>query len=215
MQVQRQDGNVWPSTYSIDWDAGGAINDVAQVVDGKWKLEAGGVRAVEPDYDRLISLGDVNWTDYEVTFPVTFNALDTSGFSRLGQWRGGPWVADAMERAHRPTDRQLAAEDRLAARTVRSDGTGGQARPMSTWKLEGNNRLLASRLNRPPVTRLDDLVQDAGGDPTRRQPLLPIEDLAGRHHRADGVESRRVRLLHRSRQRLVATARPPRRCHLR
>ena len=81
VQIQRHDGNVWPSTYSIDWDSVGAINDVAQVVDGKWALEAGGVRTVEPDYDRLISLGDVNWTDYEVTFPVTFNALDTSGFS--------------------------------------------------------------------------------------------------------------------------------------
>ncbi len=50
------------------------------MVDGEWELDGGGVRQVDPGYDRLLAIGDVNWTDYEVTVPITVNAIDPSGF---------------------------------------------------------------------------------------------------------------------------------------
>lgn len=68
--------NVWPRPYAIDWSQVSRIDDVAQVVDGKWEIVAGGVRSVEPHYDRLIAIGDLDWTDYEVTVPITINSVD-------------------------------------------------------------------------------------------------------------------------------------------
>ncbi|MCC6580809.1 MAG: hypothetical protein IT440_10240 [Phycisphaeraceae bacterium] len=58
---------------TIDWSAAANINDVAQVVDGLWRIEKGGVRPVELHYDRIIAVGDMRWTDYQVTVPVTFH----------------------------------------------------------------------------------------------------------------------------------------------
>ena len=150
VRVQRDDGNVWPSTYSIDWDAIGAINDVAQVVDGKWALDAGGVRAVEPDYDRVISLGDVNWTDYEVTVPVTFNALDTNSFT--SSTSGGPGLGLLM-RWNGHTDNPVANWQPKAGWLPHG------AIAWYRWKsatdvslrLEGNNRKLDSDGVAPPV----------------------------------------------------------------
>jgi len=69
--------NVWPRTYSIDWSTVASVADVAQVVDGNWRIEGSTVRVAEPGYDRLISLGDMNaWDSYEVTVPITINDVD-------------------------------------------------------------------------------------------------------------------------------------------
>ncbi|MFV9691925.1 MAG: InlB B-repeat-containing protein, partial [Desulfobacteria bacterium] len=64
-------GNVWPESYTIDWSNASSIQDVAQVVDGLWQIEDGNVRVVEPGYDRIIAIGDIAWTNYEVIVPVT------------------------------------------------------------------------------------------------------------------------------------------------
>jgi len=68
-------GQRWPLPYSIDWRTVDTIQQAAQVVDGKWALEADGIRIVEPYYDRIIALGDTSWTDYEVTVQVTFHGF--------------------------------------------------------------------------------------------------------------------------------------------
>ena len=81
MNVGFDAGNVWPTTYSVDWSTVTDVTDVAQPVDGRWVLDGGGVRIIEPSYDRLLALGDVSWSDYEITVPVTINAIDESGFS--------------------------------------------------------------------------------------------------------------------------------------
>ncbi len=64
----------------IDWQAVESISDVAQVVDGLWQITDEGVRPVIAGYDRLIAIGDMSWTDYEVLVPVTINAVDPAGF---------------------------------------------------------------------------------------------------------------------------------------
>lgn len=91
--VNYQNGNVWPSPYTIDWSAAGSIQDVAQVVDGHWRIENGMVRTVSSGYDRLIAIGDVTWSNYEVTVPiivhsVTNDYLYTPIIGILAGWQG-------------------------------------------------------------------------------------------------------------------------------
>jgi len=70
--------NYWPETYFIDWNTVTNIQDVAQVVDGLWKVKGGVLRPVRPGYDRVVAIGgiDPSWDDYVITVPVTFFSLD-------------------------------------------------------------------------------------------------------------------------------------------
>lgn len=65
--------------YSIDWARAASVQEFAQVVDGRWELVDGGIRSVEPGYDRLVAVGDVSWRDFEVTVPVTVHSFDDAG----------------------------------------------------------------------------------------------------------------------------------------
>jgi hypothetical protein len=84
-------GGVWKLPYSIDWSTVTNIQNVAQIVDGKWALQPdGSVRTMQTGDDRLIALGDVTWTDYQVTAEITLNSLDCNQYS-LGVvvgWQG-------------------------------------------------------------------------------------------------------------------------------
>ena len=73
----------WPLPYTVDWSKVDNIQNVAQIVDGQWRLEDGGVRTAVPYYDRVLAFGDMNWTDYAATVEVTFH-----GFP--GKRPGGP-----------------------------------------------------------------------------------------------------------------------------
>ncbi len=80
---------------TIDW-SNGPITSHASIIDGKWTKEAGGIRTVEAGYDRLVSVGDVAWTDYEVTVPITIHSYNDptgpySGYPAVGmlmRWNG-------------------------------------------------------------------------------------------------------------------------------
>lgn len=74
VKVVCERGHIWPLPYSVDWTKVRAIDEAVQVVDGRWRLEGGGVRTVEPYYDRILALGDRTWTDYTVTAEVTFHS---------------------------------------------------------------------------------------------------------------------------------------------
>jgi len=78
--VEYSGGNSWPETYSINWSSAKNIQDVAQIVDGLWALEADGIRPVVPGYDRVVAIGDVQWDNYEVTVPITIHKIDQGGF---------------------------------------------------------------------------------------------------------------------------------------
>ncbi len=80
--VQHSQGNVWPLDYAIDWATTGEIQDVAQIVDGDWGIVGGALRPIQRGYDRLVAVGDLAWTDYEVTVPVTIHGFDAKGFVR-------------------------------------------------------------------------------------------------------------------------------------
>ena len=69
-----------PQTYFYDWGAATRIADLAQMVDGPWKLEGDSVRPTVFDFDRLLALGDLSWRDYIVTVPITVYGIDESGY---------------------------------------------------------------------------------------------------------------------------------------
>lgn len=83
VDVEYFDGNVWPATYSVDWNDVQKIDAASQIVDGLWTLENGTVRTAIPGYDRLIAIGDVLWEDYEVSVPITIHSI-LSGVNRPG-----------------------------------------------------------------------------------------------------------------------------------
>ncbi|MCL7414070.1 MAG: DUF1349 domain-containing protein, partial [ANME-2 cluster archaeon] len=65
--------NIWPRTYSINWNSVTTIQDHVQVVDGLWTKEPNSIRPSIIGYDRLVAMGDITWDDYEVTVPITIN----------------------------------------------------------------------------------------------------------------------------------------------
>ncbi len=79
--------NVWPLPYSVDWDNVTDVQDVTQIVDGKWEILAGGLRTTQIDYDRVIDFGDLAWDNYEITTTVTLHGTEDPG--PLGGNSGG------------------------------------------------------------------------------------------------------------------------------
>ena len=79
--VNYESGLAWPAqTYTYDWASAGRVEDLAQIVDGQWTLNGGGVRPTVFDFDRLLALGDLAWRDYTVTVPVTIYGIDPEGY---------------------------------------------------------------------------------------------------------------------------------------
>ncbi|MBC2696984.1 MAG: PGF-pre-PGF domain-containing protein [ANME-2 cluster archaeon] len=71
--------NIWPETYSINWNSVTNIQDPVQVVDGMWIKETNSIRPSIIGYDRAVAMGDNTWDDYEVTVPITINTpMDSS-----------------------------------------------------------------------------------------------------------------------------------------
>ena len=74
-------GNIWPMPFFTNWSAITHIQDAAQIVDGLWALESDHVRPVELGYDRILAIGDIQWTDFEVVVPITIHGIDPGGFA--------------------------------------------------------------------------------------------------------------------------------------
>ena len=86
--------NVWPKDYTINWSDSASIQDVAQISDGLWIKETNSIRPAVIGYDRLVTIGDMTWDDYEITVPITINTpLDSSlpippNFGIVTRWQG-------------------------------------------------------------------------------------------------------------------------------
>lgn len=79
--VNYQAGPNWtPGNYTYDWGTASEVDDLVQVVDGSWEVNAGGARPLVFDYDRILAIGDLSWRDYTVTVPITVASIDDSGF---------------------------------------------------------------------------------------------------------------------------------------
>jgi regulation of enolase protein 1 (concanavalin A-like superfamily) len=75
---------------TVTWSDATNIEDEAQLVDGLWALEAPSqVRTSIIGYDRLISIGETSWTDYDVKVPITIHGTSGSfGCGILLRWNG-------------------------------------------------------------------------------------------------------------------------------
>ncbi len=83
VRVQLVMGRRWPLPFEADWKRWQRITDIAEVIDGHWQLDGEGVRTKQVGYDRLLAIGDVNWTDYDVTVPMTIHSIDESAAARM------------------------------------------------------------------------------------------------------------------------------------
>ncbi len=68
--------NKWPLPYSVEWNKTKNVQKVVQVVDGKWKITADGIRNTDRYYDRVLALGDSSWRNYEVRTSVIFHDFE-------------------------------------------------------------------------------------------------------------------------------------------
>jgi len=71
----------WPLPTTVAWDSYGDVLAAAQVVDGSWYLNGGGLRTEQIAYDRLVAIGDRTWTNYEVLVPITVHSVDPAGYT--------------------------------------------------------------------------------------------------------------------------------------
>lgn len=71
--VEFTPNRAWPLPYETDFSKVNNLQDVCQVIDGRWNLSADGVRTAVPYYDRVLGFGDLNWTNYSVQAEVTFH----------------------------------------------------------------------------------------------------------------------------------------------
>jgi LmbE family N-acetylglucosaminyl deacetylase/regulation of enolase protein 1 (concanavalin A-like superfamily) len=67
---------MWPKTYTTNFTSNDSIARQAQVLDGVWRFENGGVRPLVTGFDRALLIGDTGWTDYEVTAPFRIHSFD-------------------------------------------------------------------------------------------------------------------------------------------
>jgi len=68
-------GKKWPLPYYLDFSKTKNLQEVVQVVDGRWELTPEGVKTAEPYYDRVLTIGDTNWTNYEANIELTIHGI--------------------------------------------------------------------------------------------------------------------------------------------
>ncbi len=74
--VEFSNNTVWSLPYAVDWSSVTQPWDAVQIVDGLWDIQGSEARPLELGYDRLIAIGDMSWTDYEITVPFTVHGLE-------------------------------------------------------------------------------------------------------------------------------------------
>lgn len=88
----------WPLPYTADWSSMASPQAGAQVTDGHWAINgSGNLVPSQAGYDRIVTLGDYFWKDYEVKVQVTIRSWNTDewtgpsnggGVGLAVRWRG-------------------------------------------------------------------------------------------------------------------------------
>ena len=76
IMVDKQSGNSSLPLY-VNWQKADHLQDVCQIIDGKWKKTKFGIRPEISGYDRVVALGNNDWQDYEVKFKVVVHGFDS------------------------------------------------------------------------------------------------------------------------------------------
>jgi hypothetical protein len=125
--------------FTRSWTTQQSLASQALPVDGRWQVQDGVIRSVAPGYDRVVTLGDVGWTDYELTVAITPISQGPAAFSYLS---GAPLLGVGMRwNGHEAVDNKQPAWGFY--------GTGAYA--WVRWYSDG--------------TKLE--VKGAGGSPTK------------------------------------------------
>ncbi len=149
-------GVTWTTgqTYTYDWSTASRIDDLAQIVDGYWRLDNDVVKPLILGYDRLISIGDMSWQDYTVTVPIKFSGIDPDGYRYpsngpgvgvIVRWRGhfydGVFYEDLeRDQAERATMSMLGADVPLSPGPSGDADAAGYARPAAAGHCGGRIR---------------------------------------------------------------------------
>lgn len=68
----------WPLPYHVDFSQAENLQHVTQIVDGHWKLTRDGVRTRQRYYDRVLSMGDQSWQNYDARIKLTIHDFTPS-----------------------------------------------------------------------------------------------------------------------------------------
>ncbi|MCE5229772.1 DUF1349 domain-containing protein [bacterium] len=90
--VNYVDGVILGTELDVNWASVARVQDASQVVDGRWSLAAAGAKNDSIGYDRLIDIGDMNWTDYEITVPITVHSWDPAGVGGINGYPGAGFI---------------------------------------------------------------------------------------------------------------------------
>jgi hypothetical protein len=104
--VLQQGTGPWPLPYATSWATASSVTEQAHVIDGRWSLDGATVRTEHVGYDRLLAIGDRTWSNYEVTVPITLQAVEPlnqppSNGAALGllvNWQGHSAVGSEQPR---------------------------------------------------------------------------------------------------------------------
>ncbi len=80
--------NKWPEYYFTDFQNALNVQRRVQITDGKWSINESGITNVDIGYDRMFTLGQMDWQDYEVIVPVTVHSVDPNGFDYPSNYPG-------------------------------------------------------------------------------------------------------------------------------
>lgn len=96
--IQVTKGETWPMPYHVNFREVRDLQNVVQIVDGQWELTSEGVHTRVPYYDRVLTMGDTSWCDYEATILLTIHdwtpsqpgppTYNVSHFGVAMRWRG-------------------------------------------------------------------------------------------------------------------------------
>jgi len=76
-----------PLPIHISWAGVTNMQDVGQIVDGRWAIEKGRLRTKQIGYDRAFLIGDRGWRDYEVRASLVIHEVSRE-FTDLSGGRG-------------------------------------------------------------------------------------------------------------------------------
>jgi len=147
--VRDASASAWPLPYTVAWSGAQSLADSAQVVDGKWAVQSGGLRALEPSYDRGVAFGDTSWSDYEVTAEVTVSGIDSTA-AAFSPTSGGPAVGMLLRwegHTDTPTFSPPITQPRSGYLPYGAIGwhhwrTGYGSTDANRWEILGNNNVV-------------------------------------------------------------------------
>jgi|GEM_PF-1931552 len=143
-------GKKWPLPYYLDFSKTKNLQEVVQVVDGRWELTPEGVKTAEPYYDRVLTIGDTNWTNYEANIELTIHdftpsekgppTYDVTHFGVALRWRGHVPNGLQPSRQWYPLGSQgeFFLKDDLQTCTWRILYNGGKDAPKPTYSTKKN-----------------------------------------------------------------------------